>query len=220
VTPTDPPRRFEELKVLGQAFDTTEVRWFAAGEPPAPSVEWFSADGNAGMLEIRRDVYRMDTDHDTGLKRRDDGPLELKRRLAVSEPQDFAGGLVGRVEEWCKTGLEEPASGAEWQWTAVDKVVLTRCFALYEGDRLREASDRELSLPACDIELATITVDGVTRWSFALEAWGPTDKRRQLLVDSLAALIAIKPTPPDFVTALGLNMGYPEWLATEVFTAR
>ena len=213
-----PPSHFEQLRVLGQPFDTTEVRWFAAGGPPAAFVDWFSVSGNTGVLEIRRDVYRIDPDHDSGLKRRDDGPLELKRRVAVSEPQNFAGGFVGRVEEWRKTGLEEPAQASDWQWRAVDKVVLTRCFALCDGDRLGEVATREFDLPACDIELATITIDDAAAWSFALEAWGPTDLRRALLEDSLTALLTAEPPLPEgFVAALALNMGYPEWLATEAF---
>ena len=96
-------------------------------------------------------------------------------------------------------------------------MVLTRSFAHRGGRIPDEVANRELDLPACDIEIATIVTDDGPAWSFALEAWGPADMRRSLLDGSLTALIAAQSWPPEgFVAALALNMGYPEWLATKL----
>ncbi|MDJ0952862.1 MAG: hypothetical protein QNJ81_04225 [Acidimicrobiia bacterium] len=207
--------RFEQLRIEGQPLLTTEARWFAPGPPPQGFIDWFAQGGRAAVVELRCDSYRQIVDPGVGLKRRDNGPLELKRRSSVTPPQRFSLGLSGRVEEWCKTGLEEPPRRTDWQWSVVDKVVLTRTFLLDDDDVAVEGSRRELSAPACDIELATVTVGDLVAWSFALEAWGDEPVRKQLLHRALHALMGdLDPIPPGFVSALNLNMGYPEWLAS------
>ncbi len=217
--PSEPsaPDRFEQLRVLGDPLITDEVRWFASGSPPRPIVDWFAQGGQAAVVELRRDAYRISSAHDVGLKRRDNGPLELKRRTGVTGPSKFPLGLEGRVEEWHKTGLEEPLTATDWQWSVVDKVVLTRTFVMRD-DSFSELESREDGEAACDVELATVTVDDGVAWSFALEAWGAVGMRRHLLDSSLDFFAAnLAPPPTGFVEALHLNMGYPEWLASTVW---
>jgi hypothetical protein len=207
--------RFERLRIMGPPLDTIEVRWFAAGQPHSSLVEWFSEGGQSAFVEVRRDAYRATLDHGVGLKRRDHGSLELKRRRGLTRRQLFAGGFEGRIEEWRKTGLEEPLAAMDWQWLVVDKIVLTRTFTIDDSDTVTEAAVPELASPACDIEVATISVNETVAWSFALEARGPFEVRRRLLEDALSALIGRSPPlPVGFVAALNLSMGYPEWLAS------
>ncbi len=197
---------------------TSEVRWFAPGAPPAPVVAWFSERGRGAFVEVRRDAYRIGPDHGIGLKRRDHGPLELKRRFGVSPSRPFAGGLAGKVEEWHKEGVEEPLGATGWKWSLVDKVVLTRTFARDESGSVVESGSLPHHSSACDIELATVTVGPIVAWTFALEAWGELDERRELLHSSLDALFdRLSPLPPQLVAALETDMGYPEWLVSTIW---
>ena len=206
--------RFEDLRIQGTPFLTTEVRWFAAGAPPQQIIDWFAQGGEEAVVELRCDAYRRLNGPNVGLKRRDNGPLELKQRFSVASARPFALGLSGRIEEWCKTGLAEPPATTNWEWSVVDKVVLTRTFVVRD-EAIVEVETREMTVPACDIELATVTVGESVAWSFALEAWGPEAIRRSLLDRALETLAGdLAPAPPGFVAALSWNMGYPEWLSS------
>jgi len=210
--------RFEGLKLEGRPLATSEIRWFASGPPPAPVVAWFSERGRAAFVELRRDAYRIGPDYGVGLKRRDHGPLELKRRHGISPRREFVAGLAGGIEEWRKDGLEEPLDATGWQWSLVDKVVLTRTFAREESGSVVEIGHAGQQSSGCDIELATVTVGSTVAWTFALEAWGEPDARRDLLASSLSALFdLLPPAPPQFFPALHADMGYPEWLVTTVW---
>ena len=210
--------RFEGLKLAGRPLVTSEVRWFAPGAPPAPVVAWFSERGRGAFVEVRRDAYRVSPDHGVGLKRRDHGPLELKRRFGISPRRGFAGGLAGKVEEWHKEGVEEPLDATGWQWSLVDKVVLTRTFVHDGSGAVVESGSVPDHSAACDIELATVTVGPVVAWTFALEALGELSERRRLLEQSLVALFdRLSPIPPQLVAALETDMGYPEWLASTIW---
>lgn len=90
------------------AFDTTEVRWFAAGSLPASYVEWFSSSGGA-TLEVRRDCCLVDPSHDIGRKRRNDGPFEIKIRMGSTSIVGLWEGLRGRLERWQKTVGQSPS---------------------------------------------------------------------------------------------------------------
>jgi hypothetical protein len=210
--------RFEGLKLEGRPLATSEVRWFAPGPPPAPVVAWFSERGRAAFVELRRDAYRIGPDHGVGLKRRDHGPLELKRRHGISPRRAFVAGLAGRIEEWRKDGLEEPLDATGWQWSLVDKVVLTRTFAREESGSVVEIGHVAQQPSGCDVELATVTVGSTVAWTFALEAWGELEERRELLHSSLAAVFELLPSvPSQFVPSLESDMGYPEWLTSKVW---
>ena len=126
--------------------------------------------------------------------------------------------MAGRVEEWRKYGLEEPLGATDWQWSLVDKVVLTRTFAPDDSGSVLEMEHGALQPSGCDIELATVTVGPVVAWTFALEAWGDGSNRRDLIDSSLAGLLDQLPPPPSqFVAGLEVDMGYPEWLAATVW---
>lgn len=130
----------------------------------------------------------------------------------------LVGGLAGRIEEWRKEGLEEPLDATGWQWSLVDKVVLTRTFAPQESGSVVEIGHVAHQPSGCDIELATVTVGFTVAWTFALEAWGSPDERLDLIDSSLAALFdLLPPAPPQFIPALEADMGYPEWLVSTVW---
>ncbi len=210
--------RFDGLLLRGQPLYTSEVRWFASGSPPANVVAWFSDRGRSALVELRRDAYRVSLDHSSSVKRRDRGPLELKRRHGITPRLEFGPGLAGRVEEWRKHQVEEPLGTIDWQWSAVDKVVLTRTFALDGAGSAVEVGTRDSSAPACDIELATVTAGDLVAWSFAMEACGDGPERSALLSRSLDALLhRLPPAPAEFVDAIEVDMGYPEWLAETIW---
>ena len=220
VAAADPPSsdRFEGLKLDGRPFATSEIRWFARGAPPAAIVAWFSEHERSAFVEVRRDAYRVGTEHAVGLKRRDNGPLELKLRRGISPRRVLVGGLAGRIEEWRKDGLEEPVDAVSWQWSLVDKVVLTRTFARDDSGLVVEVGHVPLQGAACDVELATVTVGQTVAWTFAVEAWGEPAERHGLIDSSLAALFEQPPpTLQQFVAALEVDMGYPEWLASTIW---
>lgn len=220
MTTTDPfpADMHERLRVVGRPFDTTEIRWFAAGEPLQGYIDWFSGMGQDSFIELRNDAYHLGEDASVGLKRRDHGPLELKRRQGISPSLVLSGGFSGQLEEWRKTGLEEPLREIDWEWGIVDKVVLTRTFSIDAQGTVIEVPGRKPVTPACDIELATVAVDDTTSWTFALESWGPEETRRLLLTESLRVLLeGLPPMPEGFLTDLALNMGYPEWLAVRAW---
>ena len=64
--------------------DTTEVRWFAPGRPPAEVMAWFTHDGTIGMVEKRCDTYRISDRYDVGLKCRHREIPELKIRRSLA----------------------------------------------------------------------------------------------------------------------------------------
>lgn len=212
------------LQAQGEPLDTAEVRWFADGALPRSFVEWFSDMGRSGVVETRSDIYRVGDAPDVGLKRRDYGPLELKIRRGSGGVLSIGGGVHGRIEEWRKTGAVESTrvrGDRDWQWSAVDKMVLTRTFAMDHRDGIAEVTGTDPTEPACDIELASVVVGETVAWTFAFEAWGPREARRRMLAGSLAALTSqSSPIPYRLVAALQLNMGYPEWLASTVWSDR
>lgn len=59
-------------------LDTSEVRWFAPGRPPADVIEWFSDGGSAGTTERRFDIYHLNSRSDVGTKRRSRRSVEVK----------------------------------------------------------------------------------------------------------------------------------------------
>lgn len=205
-------------------MDTAEVRWFAAGALPPSFVEWFSDMGRSAIVETRSDRYRVGDTPGIGLKRRDYGPLELKIRRGSSGVLSIGGGVHGSIEEWRKTGVVEPSGSPRdmgWQWSEVEKVVLTRTFAMDGRGAVDEVIGSDPQSPTCDIELASVVVGETVAWTFAFEAWGPREARHRILDGSLAALTSqSSPIPYRLVAALRLNMSYPEWLASTVWSDR
>ena len=199
------------------AHDTTEVRWFAPGPVPSSIFRWFARLSTS--LEIRRDDYRLDGYHDIGLKRRDRGPAEVKVRCGSHGSVDMAE-VTGRLEEWRKLSAVDEGDiplGDHSRWLDVNKVVLTRTYHINPEGILRAVASPRSSNLGCDVELASVMAGEVPAWTFGLEAWGTTStERRDALGASLSRFLDEAAPPPDFFADLGRDLGYPEWLATEV----
>lgn len=199
-------------------FDTTEVRWFASGLMPRPLVSWFTLSGRRGTLEVRYDAYLESDSSDLGRKRRNRGPFEIKTRRGFGDTISVNDRLAGRLEEWRKViAATPPATTPADRWSEVHKVVLTRTYHVSTRGAMVEVAFGDLSAPGCDIELAALTVEGVTAWTFALEAWGPSALRSSLLQRSADAFIADTGLPVSVTSQLTIDMGYPEWLAETVW---
>lgn len=197
-------------------YDTTEVRWFASGRLPSGLVEQFSDMPGSASIEIRTDTYRVNASHGVGLKRRNSGPLELKIRQTRTGHLRFGGAIDSPIEDWRKiVGLNHPVfqDAGSWQWSDVEKMVLTRTYRLVDADRVGLVTQSQEAL-GCEVELAAVTVGDLEAWTFALEAWGPVRERRRLLRLVLAAHTLEMPFPAPDVASLKHAMGYPEWLAT------
>jgi hypothetical protein len=200
------------------AHDTTEVRWFVHGAVPSSIFRWFARLSTS--LEIRRDEYRLDGYHDIGLKRRDRGPAEVKVRCGSRGSIHVVDDVTGRLEEWRKVSAIDEGDiplGEHSRWLDVNKVVLTRTYHLNPDGIPRAVPSQWSSTLGCDVELASVMAGEMPAWTFALEAWGPTSTERSDALDtSLSRFLDEAAPPPEFFTHLGLDIGYPEWLATEV----
>ena len=182
-------------------FDTTEVRWFAAGELPALFIAGFSAMPGAVHREARTDTYLRDGSIDVGIKRRGSGPVEIKSLLPFSGVVDIGAAVPGRVEEWRKTrGAAGRSDGGLW----VD----------VEKDILKRFHERSAAGSGCQTELTSLLVAGVAAWTFAFEAWGPTEVRRSLLSRIVDEFRSESRLGQEFAASLQQSMGYPEWLTT------
>lgn len=194
-------------------FETSEVRWFGAGRLPSAVLSWFSTV--PGIVEHRRDSYRIGGSSDLGVKRRNGSGLEAKIRCGLAGALELSEGLSAAVEEWVKvTGLDEADLPGEGRiaWLGVDKVVWSRIYRLDGAGRVGPTTNRDLTIPGCDVELASIAIGDDEAWTFALEAWGPHDVRLSLL-DSTAAVLREHGAPLSLRDGLGPAMGYPEWLS-------
>jgi hypothetical protein len=210
------PRHNHPTPAGVKVLDTSEVRWFAFGALPPQLVEWFTTDRNADV-EVRTDTYRHDPSHALGVKRRNGGPIEVKVLHSRRGRLQLGRGVGGRVEEWRKIvpgDTPENELPESHQWRGVHKVILTCTYAPLATGGAKLVDRSETNGTGCDIELASVSVEGVEAWTFALEAWGPVPVRRALLESSLAALFGGSQPPQELTTALIGDMGYPEWLAS------
>lgn len=193
---------------------TTEVRWFFEGQVPAGVLTWFTNNGTTGLVEERCDVYRVDEQPDVGIKRRDGATLELKLRVRPPEPLEIGRNVDGQVESWQRWS---PAGGRvdlghHTTWAEVDKTIIKRRFALNGDEIPLSVETRAMSHQGCDAEIVTISIDGVTAWSFAFAAFGPLDHHHRCLAAAWEALATDQPWPPQLRLQRQNSKGYPAWL--------
>lgn len=196
--------------------DTTELRWFAPGRPPADVETWFTCDGEAGAVEERRDLYRLDGQPALGVKRRFRTDLELKMRQSVGEHLALEAGLTGRLETWRKWSLAAgwPESSAPWPWLDVSKRVVKRRFAA-DGDEIEYSAEAgSMEAAGCDVEIVTVQAAEFAVWSLAFAAFGPTEERRDALLAAWRSLRADERYPETLGSRFVRSCGYPEWLTT------
>lgn len=179
---------------------TLELRWFASGRLPVAAIEWFEGSVPHIDREHRNDSYLLTGRPDLGVKRRDQGPLEVKERRGTGDRMSIGDSLVAHVEEWHKR-IREGYPTAGGRWIDVDKTVLTY--------RYRAAGAS--SAAACDIELASVQIGELEAWTLALEAFGsPSD--RDAILRSAGLFLDETGVPTVIAGALDVEAGYPAWL--------
>ncbi len=181
------------------SLETLELRWFAPDRIPAAAIRWFENAAPQVLFEERTDSYLITGRDDLGVKRRDNGPLEIKERHGVGHRMSVGDRLVGRVEEWHKrTSDRSPAEGD--RWVKVAKTVRTYPYRA-TGSSVEAR---------CDIELAAVEIDGMDAWTLAFEASGP--ERMVTLEAAVEHLLFDEGVPADIAASLELEAGYPAWL--------
>ena len=68
----------------------------------------------------------------------------------------------------------------------------------------------------CDVEVVNILADGMTAWSFALAAFGPTMEGPANIMTAWRSVCASVSPPASLTNGLGMACGYPTWLAAHV----
>ena len=200
---------------------SAELRWFWRGSLPSLLEQWFRGGAVApGGGKLRNDEYLIDPlQRELGIKKRSGragieikGLVEVRARLL--KPFD------GRVQVWTK-------------WTSnsltidhLPRVVVqkTRWLRKFDtgGSAVRELEldaderllDEAAPLPeqGCNVELVNLSLGNEPEhWStLGFEAFGPLDAVERSLQRTIASMA---PLSPDALAG-GLEMSYPQWLAT------
>jgi hypothetical protein len=193
---------------------TSELRWFFDGPVPRDVHAWFTHDGATGLIETRRDTYRLDGQVDIGVKRRYETILELKLRQGTPRPFPHRD-LDGQLEVWRRWSPADDMIflGPNTRWVDVDKTVIKRRFAPDGDEAALTHETRAMSGNGCDAEVAGVTVRGRPAWTFALAAFGPTEDHTSSLTAAWASLMAVRSLPRRLPLPWANSCGYPEWMA-------
>ena len=193
---------------------TSELRWFFDGRPPEELVSWFTLGAATGLTEVRWDAYCVDDAVDVGVKRRFKRVLELKVRQGRPELFAVAPGLDGWLETWQRWS---PADGRihlteDTKWIDVHKTITKRRFT-GDGEELPLTEDnRAMTGQGCDVEIAIISIEGRTGWTFAFAAFGPVECHRSLLNLAWTRLLAGGAVPTPLRLHATNSLGYPAWI--------
>jgi hypothetical protein len=193
---------------------TSELRWFFDERPPDELVSWFTDGAATGLTEVRWDSYYRDDAVDVGVKRRYKEVLELKVRRGPPETFSIAPALEGWLETWQRWS---PADGRvhlseDAKWIDVHKTITKRRFTGDGGELPLSEDNRAMTGHGCDVEIATISIEGRTGWTFAFAAFGPVDRHRSLLELAWAAILSGGGVPASLRLHTGNSFGYPAWL--------
>ena len=193
---------------------TTELRWFFEGGLPDDILSWFSHGGATGLVETRRDHYRVDDLVDIGVKRRHGAILELK--LRQDRPaRHLRGDMHGRRERWKRWS---PADGLihldeSTTWVDVDKMIVKRRVRV-DGREVQLTEDtRAMTGQGCDAEIADVCLQGRPAWTFALAAFGSAHDHASALDRAWGLLVSERPAPRPLRLWWANSFGYPEWMA-------
>jgi hypothetical protein len=182
-------------------LETLEVRWFACGPLPTEALGWFEATMPDVETEKRVDSYLLTGRSDLGVKRRDQGPLEVKDRVRIGNRVSVGARLQAQVEEWRKSiQIALPETGD--RWIDVVKNVWNHPYRVTIG-----------GFPAaCNVELAAVAVVGIEAWTLAFEVSGPPEDRLAVLRSAAELLREEADIPSGIAGALDVEAGYPAWL--------
>jgi hypothetical protein len=212
---------------------TLEVRWFVRGKTPYFFDGWFAPVVRPISEKPREDSYLvLPGNQVAGVKLRK-GKYEVKTR--TGPPVEVGWGrLAGRIEEWEKWpdgAPEGPAANPELQaflaghglpgqgtWRAVRKTRYMSRVAL-DGARWVEPTAFEAFPVGARVEYADLQLEVAPGrfepwWTIAFEPFGSTTPH-ETLVAAVAAFRDRRAHLPEWASAP--SMGYPEWLAREVF---
>lgn len=196
---------------------TLELRWFFDGRLPPEVRSWFTS-GGVGLTERRCDTYRLDGSDDTGVKRRSQRTLELKRRTLPPEAASIAHDAHGRIETWRRWSPADevlvPTHNAVWG--DIDKTIIKRRFGTDGHEIPLSEQSRAMTGDGCDAEIVALSANGQDSWSFAFAAFGRADTQRRSLEAAWASLGERRTPPAQLQLVTGRSYGYPEWL-TQVF---
>ncbi len=197
-------------------LDTSEVRWFATGPLPDDVVAWFARQKSIAAVEERCDTYLLRGIEGTGVKYRNQRVLEVKLCHSADANLDLGNGLSAPVLRWLKwrpAELDATWSASGTRRVDVHKVVLTSSFASIDGSVAPHALPGIASVPACKIELAAVEVGDVVAWTLGLEASGPVEARRRVLLDSWRFIAGERPPSCNGSGGrLDVSAAYPDWL--------
>jgi hypothetical protein len=194
-----------------EGISSLELRWILPGRLPDAAARWFGRFPAA--VESRQDAY-LPPLGGLSVKRRGDGPFEVKIYRGSAGFIDVAGRARGRMEYWQKWSFrfdppvqhsDEPAG-----WSKVHKTRHVSWFSL-SGESCRTGPPGLSEEPGCAVELTKIRVRGEAWWTLGFEATGPAEMLCREL-EAAATLVFAQPPPA------GLNFGiddcrsYAEWL--------
>jgi len=193
---------------------TTELRWFLVGRPPDDVVSWFTLGGTTGLAETRRDAYRLDGQVDIGVKRRYGTVLEMKLRHGPPEPF-LHRELDGWLESWQRWSPADRliSLSPNTTWVDVDKTVIKRRFDCSGRELPLTEETRAMTGRGCDVEIATVSVDGHRAWTFAFAAFGPAEIHRTSIAVAWDALVGECSRPWPLRLRWAVSCGYPQWMA-------
>lgn len=203
---------------------SAEVRWFIPGSIPEDVFQWFHAQHQAEAEKSRTDRYLLFSGCDAvGVKLRQK-KLEIKARLAhsqpVSLPISLKDGMSGQAEQWLKWSI-----GSPWLWLMQGKMLRSARWLEVKKKRDRltfsanaNAAQSPSTPGVCNVELAQIQIpklhqDHPTNWfSLCFEALGSSDDSWQTLHNTLHLFFTTHGAAPVPLTE-ATCMSYPTWLS-------
>ena len=198
---------------------SAEVRWFFANALPGEVGRWFARGGSASTAVPREDHYLLfPSSLGLNVKLRE-GRLEVKSLVKTLGVRTFTTAAAGNVQLWEKRfggdaalrEFENLRSTASHLWIAIRKERTLRTFSP-DGDSLIEIpAGRVFLSEGCNVELTTIQVEGSAYWSFAIEAFGASNRVEQHLRHVAGIVLADEHNPPHPFPASD-SCSYPEWI--------
>lgn len=206
-----------------------EVRWFMVGDMPATVESWFRRGyvAPADALiddETRDDIYlSLPTTLDLGIKLRAKDRIEVKQRRVDLGVEQLRDDISGRLEQWVKWSfplLKVDDKGNEVKppdvalppgsWITVKKRRLLRKFEVRPDGAVTAVSAKSRPGQGCNLEVAWLTIDGMTWWSLGFESFGETvDVVENILRLVLKEVLA----DPAFPTMQAHDSyAFPTWL--------
>jgi hypothetical protein len=185
------------------AFLTREVRWFREGPVPTEVVDWFARAAEVER-EHRQDRYDLDAArHGLGVKQRNMGTVDSKRRLWQAESVKLAAGLTGNVEDWLKItpAVIEVERLLDDTHVEVHKDIYTRRY------RLDGAAET-----GCEAELASIRMNQVRAWSLCFETFGAAGRREEALQSGVLRFLEESPLLSGMSFDASTSLAYPAWI--------